>query len=201
MATPSPLDPTALWRDLVSQWEKGINEVANRAMASDEFNRGMHGGLGVSLTAQKALGDVLGRYLTALNLPTRHEITQLGERLQSIEERLIRIAAVLDQGAGPSGAGGPAAALPKPRRTRRPPAAPSPESIAGSRTEPQAESRAEPQAAPRAAPRAEPEAGPQAESRSRARRPEPERTAGRAATSRPAAGRQPAPRRTRKAAS
>lgn len=125
MATPSPLDPTAMWRDLVSQWEKGINEVANRAMTSEEFNRGMHGGLGVSLTAQKALGDALGRYLTALNLPTRNEITALGDRLQSIEERLIRIAAMLDEASGAQGssavATGSSALAPTPRRTKRPP--------------------------------------------------------------------------------
>lgn len=120
MADPSPLDPVALWRDLVSQWERGVNDLANRAMASDEFNRSMHGGLGVSLTAQKAFGDALGRVLTSLNLPTRNEITALGDRLQSIEERLIQIAAALDQSAGGASASAPPALAPMPRRTKRP---------------------------------------------------------------------------------
>lgn len=117
-----PLDPAGMLRELVSQWEKGLNEVANRAMASDEFNRGMHGGLGASLTAQKSLNELLGRTVSSLNLPTRGEVAALGDRLQSIEERLIRMESLLDRAVGAAAGDRDGLAPPRPRRTRQPPA-------------------------------------------------------------------------------
>ena len=69
----SPLDPMAMWRDLVGQWEKGANEFANQAMASDPFKQGMHGGMNASLQAQKSLGElmalVIDSFITALRIP------------------------------------------------------------------------------------------------------------------------------------
>jgi len=92
----SPLDPMAMWRELTAQWEKSTNEFANEAMASDPFRQGMHGGMNASLTAQKALGDLMARYLTLLNLPTRADLQVLGEQLQrqvarhQVAQRLLR---------------------------------------------------------------------------------------------------------------
>lgn len=115
----SPLDPMAMWRELTAQWEKSTNEFANETMASGPFRQGMHGGMNASLTAQKGLGDLMARYLTMLNLPTRADIQALGEQLQHIDDHLARIArAVEGGGAAPST---PSAVPPKPRRTRQPP--------------------------------------------------------------------------------
>ena len=114
----SSLDPMAMWRELTAQWEKSTNEFANEAMASDPFRQGMHGGMNASLTAQKALGELMARYLTMLNLPTRADLQVLGEQLQRIDDHLARIARAVE--------GGPAssvAAPPGPRRTRQPPKA------------------------------------------------------------------------------
>ena len=114
----SPLDPIAMWRELTAQWEKSTNEFANETMSSDPFRQGMHGGMNASLTAQKALGELMARYLTMLNLPTRADLQVLGEQLQRIDDHLARIARAVE--------GGPAssvAAPPGPRRTRQPPKA------------------------------------------------------------------------------
>lgn len=117
----SPLDPMAMWRELTAQWEKGTNEFANETMSSDPFRQGMHGGMNASLGAQKALGELMARYLTMLNLPTRADIQALGEQLQRIDDHLARIARASEGAAGKAQA--PAAdAPPKPRRTRQPPA-------------------------------------------------------------------------------
>lgn len=123
----SSLDPMALWRELTAQWEKSTNEFANEAMASDPFRQGMHGGMNASLTAQKALGDLMARYLALLNLPTRADIQALGEQLQRIDEHLARIARAVEgeRGAAPSPSPPPSpAAAAKPRRTRQPPSPP-----------------------------------------------------------------------------
>lgn len=113
-----PLDPAALWRDAVAQWEKGINEIANETMGSSEFAKSMHGAMGTSLAAQKSIGDLMGRYLTSLNLPSREEVAALGERLSGIEGRLIRMTTLLERVAGPAGT---SSAAPKVLRTKRPP--------------------------------------------------------------------------------
>jgi len=115
----SPLDPMAMWRELTAQWEKSTNEFANETMASDPFRQGMHGGMNASLTAQKGLGDLMARYLTMLNLPTRADIQALGEQLQHIDDHLARIARAVEGGGSAPSA--PSTAPPKPRRTRQPP--------------------------------------------------------------------------------
>lgn len=118
----SSLDPMAMWRELTAQWEKSTNEFANETMASDPFRQGMHGGMNASLTAQKALGDLMARYLTMLNLSTRADIQALGEQLQSIDDHLANISRAMESGRGPA-ASATAPAPPQPRRTRKPPQA------------------------------------------------------------------------------
>lgn len=121
-----PLDPMALWRDAVAQWEKGVNDVVGRSLGTSEFAQGMHGALGSSLSAQKGLADLMGRYLTALNLPSRGEVAALGERLSSIEARLIRMNTLLEHLVDPAAAGLAPTTVAKVPRTRRPPSLPEP---------------------------------------------------------------------------
>lgn len=116
--TPSSLDPLALWRDAVAQWEKGVNEAAGQTMGSSEFAQGLHGAMGTSLSAQKTVADLMGRYLTALNLPSREEVAALGERLSGIESRLIRMTALLERAVPGSAGTGAVARVP---RTKQPP--------------------------------------------------------------------------------
>ncbi len=118
----SPLDPMAMWRELTAQWEKSTNEFANETMASDPFRQGMHGGMNASLTGQKALGDLMARYLAMLNLPTRADIQALGEQLQSIDDHLANISRAMESGRGPAASAATHAA-PQPRRTKKPPQA------------------------------------------------------------------------------
>lgn len=122
----SPLDPMAMWRELTAQWEKSTNEFANETMSSDPFRQGMHGGMNASLTAQKALGDLMARYLTLLNLPTRADIQALGEQLQRIDDHLANISRAMEGEARPttSAAHAPSTAAnapAAPRRTKQPP--------------------------------------------------------------------------------
>ncbi len=121
MADPSALDPFALWRDMVSQMEKGANEFANQATKSDQFTEGMNKAMSASLVAKKMADDVSTRYLTALNLPSRADIEALGERLLAIEDRLIGMSAAIEQLAGTKVSTRAVTPTAAPRRTRKPP--------------------------------------------------------------------------------
>lgn len=126
MAGTLPLDPMALWRDAVAQWEKGVNDVAGQTLGSSEFAQGMHGAMGTTLTAQKTVAELMGRYLTAVNLPSRAEVAALGERLSQIESRLIRMNSLLEHLVDPAEAGVAKTLVAKVPRTRRPALPPEP---------------------------------------------------------------------------
>ena len=120
---PTPLDPFALWRQMLSQWEKGTNEFVNKASESDAYSEGMHRLMGTSLAAKKMSDEFAARVLVALNLPSRADVEALGERLQSIEDRLIEVTRALEDITGTSAA---RPTTPAPKRTRRPPPAEEP---------------------------------------------------------------------------
>ena len=112
-------DPAEVWRAMIGEMEKGFNSFANQAMTSPEFSKVMNQVGSVGAGAQKQLGELMEKYLTSMNLPSRAMMVGLGERLQSIETQLNEIKALLHQAHNVSGAATPPA--PKPPRTRRPP--------------------------------------------------------------------------------
>src|SRR5262249_62186277 len=84
-AGPSSKDPAAAWQDLVAQWERNLNALANRTMGSDEFSKSINQVISLSTGMQSSLGEVMGRYLANLKLPNRAERTGIPERLQAIQ--------------------------------------------------------------------------------------------------------------------
>jgi hypothetical protein len=125
MADGKDADPLAPWRELVAQWEKNVNSLANRTMASDEYSSSMHGALGLTLKVQEAMRDAMAAYLANANLPSRTEVLGIAERLGGIEARLDRMNALLERVAA-ARSGEPAAAAPRaprPPRTKSPPSA------------------------------------------------------------------------------
>ena len=115
-------DPVAMWQNMIGEMEKGFNDFAGRAMASPEFSKVMNQVGSVGAGAQKQLGELMEKYLTSMNLPSRAMMIGLGERLQSIEAQLNEIKALLHQVHNTSGAAATPPA-PKPPRTKRPPQA------------------------------------------------------------------------------
>ena len=78
---------------------------------------------GVTAGAQKQLGELMEKYLSSMNLPSRALMVSMGERLQSIEGQLNEIRALLHQVHNNSGAPASGYAASKPPRTKRPPSA------------------------------------------------------------------------------
>jgi hypothetical protein len=118
-------DPAAIWQNMIGEMEKGFNSFANQAMASPEFSKVVNQVGGAASGAQKQLGDLMEKYLTGMNLPSRAQMVSMGERLQAIEGQLNEIKAMLHQihnNSGATDSGVPSA--PKPPRTKRPPTPP-----------------------------------------------------------------------------
>ena len=120
-------DPFAAWRDWVGQSERQWNTFLNEAMATDEFGQSMGQFMDVYLNMQRGMNEVMGRYLTALNLPSRSDVLSLANRLSDIEGRLSGIEDTLHELRKLLENSGPAingkvdeAPAPKPPRTRKP---------------------------------------------------------------------------------
>jgi hypothetical protein len=92
MADKKP-DPTEAFRNLVTEWERGFDSMANRIMGTDEFSRGMNQLQDLQLTMQKRFNEAIG------------------QQLSSLESRLTRIENML----------GTEASAPAPTTTNRPP--------------------------------------------------------------------------------
>ncbi len=113
-------DPVAIWQTMIGEMEKGFNAFASRTMESPEFSKVVNQVGGVTAGAQKQLGDFMEKYLVGMNLPSRAQMVDMAERLQSIEGQLKEIKALLRQNKSAASAGG-YSATPKPPRTKRSP--------------------------------------------------------------------------------
>jgi hypothetical protein len=117
-------DPVALWQNMIGEMEKGFNAFANQAMASPQFSKAVNQMGGATAGAQKQLGELMEKYLVAMNMPSRAQMVGMAERLQSIEGQLNEIKAMLHQmqGGGAATSSG-YSRTPRPPRTKRPPSA------------------------------------------------------------------------------
>ena len=117
----SPSDPLSSWREWMSQSESRLNSLFNEIMATDGYSRVMGGLTKVFVSMQKSMSESMERYFTALSLPTRSDVIDLGQRLSMIESRLLSIETSLVRLTGPATPRDEStAAAPRPPRTRRP---------------------------------------------------------------------------------
>ncbi|MBI1886666.1 MAG: hypothetical protein HYS09_10215 [Chloroflexi bacterium] len=127
-----PADLMQAWRDWLTQSERQFNTFFNDMMGTESFARGLGSYMEVYALSQRMVAQGMERYLQFMNLPSRNDITNLGDAIQALEERLARIEsrletppAVRGDATGAAAPEEPAeAAAPaqrSPRRTRRPP--------------------------------------------------------------------------------
>jgi hypothetical protein len=118
---PSLLDPFGVWGALGARAESTLKQLADRGVASDGFAFGMNKALNASLWADRRLRKLQHRLLAALELPSRSELLAVGEKLQSVEDRLLALSEQLEQLEAVAAPMRAAALLPAPPRTRKPP--------------------------------------------------------------------------------
>ena len=90
-------DPAVIWQTMMGEMEKGFNSFGNQLMTSPEFSRMMNQAGGAAAGAQRQLGELMEKYLLAMNLPSRAQLVGMAERIQSIEGQLNEIKSLLQQ--------------------------------------------------------------------------------------------------------
>jgi len=114
----------ASWREWVSQSETQVNKLLNDVMGTEGYTRVLGGLTKVFVSMQKNSGEAMERYFSALSLPTRSDLIEVGARLSTIETRLAAIEEILTRMPGVSASGRESAAAgPRPPRTKKPAAA------------------------------------------------------------------------------
>jgi hypothetical protein len=111
----------ASWREWVAQSETQVNKLLNDVMGTESYTRVLGGLTKVLVSTQKSTGEALERYFTALSLPTRSDLLNVGERLSLIESRLTTMETILARLAGVSVLSVESSAgVPRPPRTKKP---------------------------------------------------------------------------------
>jgi BMFP domain-containing protein YqiC len=108
------LDPFELWRQIYETNERAWNTVLERTVNNPNFAESSGKVLETFLAAQKTIRDNMRTYLESINLPTREDISRLGELIVALEEkvdqlddRLVPIEARLQTLTTPSAASAP----------------------------------------------------------------------------------------------
>ena len=109
----NPIDPMAMMRDAVTQWEKMANDFGGQFMNRPETAQAMHQATGLALKAQQSAHEAMAKLLSAANMPSKADVEAIAARMAAIEASLARIEAAL--ATSPS-----ASASPKPKRSRTP---------------------------------------------------------------------------------
>ncbi|MEQ8178087.1 MAG: hypothetical protein RIA10_07105 [Amphiplicatus sp.] len=95
-------DPADAMRGAISRLEERVDSLATTLMGTEEFAGAANLAANLQLRAQKGMGDHMARQLAFFNMPSREDIAALGERLISMDDRLVRIETMLARMAGPA---------------------------------------------------------------------------------------------------
>lgn len=110
-------DPMDAMRKALGDLETRFDEMAKAVFGTDAFAKATGTATEIGAKAQKQMSDQMSRNLEFFNMPSRADVTAIGERLMTIEDRLIGIEAALERLAPE-----PAKPASGPKRTRKPPA-------------------------------------------------------------------------------
>ena len=86
-----PPDPFELWRQIYDTNERAWNAVLERTVNNPAFAESSGKILETFLSAQKTVRDNMRMYLEQINVPTREDISRLGELILSLEEKVDQL--------------------------------------------------------------------------------------------------------------
>lgn len=118
-------DPAEAFRNLVTEWERGFDAMANRFMGTEEFSRSMNQLQDMQLSMQKRFNEAMAEQLSHFNIPSRDDILRLGEAVHALDKRVARVETMLLKKAKKKKKKDKAGSTPQggPPRTKLPPSA------------------------------------------------------------------------------
>ncbi|MEM8768023.1 MAG: hypothetical protein AAGE43_11290 [Pseudomonadota bacterium] len=84
-------DPAEAFRNLITEWERGFDTMANRIMGTEEFSRGMNQLQDLQLSMQKRFNEAMAEQLANFNMPSRDDILRLGESIRALDQRMAKV--------------------------------------------------------------------------------------------------------------
>lgn len=120
MSNEKATNPTEMFQEWVTQWEKSVDSFSNELMGTDEFTRAINSVQNTQLQMQKVFGDMMAKHLANINMPSREDVLRLEEDLHAMDARLARMEMQLEKISGANTGIKPTAAK-GPPRTKRPP--------------------------------------------------------------------------------
>lgn len=104
ISTKSAKDTGDSIREAIATLEARVDSIATALMGTEEFARTANAASNVQLRLQKGMNAHMARQLALFNMPSREDIAALGERMMTIDDRLVRIEDMLRQMTPPAGA-------------------------------------------------------------------------------------------------
>lgn len=91
MSNADNLDPIRIWRDWFVKSEKMWSDTLTEAMGNEKFSSGMGRYVHEALHTHRMFSEAMGQYLANLNIPSRADILDMGDRLAHVEDTLSQI--------------------------------------------------------------------------------------------------------------
>lgn len=88
---PARRDPFELWRQLYEANEQAWNKAIKEMTTTPDYAEAQGKLLEILLAYQKFIRDGITTQLTTLNVPTRDDISRLGELIVALEEKVDRL--------------------------------------------------------------------------------------------------------------
>jgi hypothetical protein len=112
---------------MLQKWEKETNAALGSVTRDESVTRAMNQSLSVMAKLQARQAEIMEKGLAQASLPSRADFRALNVRLDGIERQLVKLSDMVKALAVTEGVSIVAPTVPKPARTRRPPAAKTPD--------------------------------------------------------------------------
>ncbi len=91
MSDDETIDPIRIWREWMIKSEKQWSDHLTELMGDERFSKGMGRYIQEGLHSHRIFSDGMAQYLSSLNLPSRADVLDIGDRLGQIEDTLAAL--------------------------------------------------------------------------------------------------------------
>ena len=86
--TGQPFDPLHAWREWYQKSEKQWSDALSSLLGSEKFAQATGKYAQEAMHLHRMFNEAMAQYLSAINVPSRSDLTELGERLGQLEDAL-----------------------------------------------------------------------------------------------------------------